>query len=447
MFWKQKYPVGRGDRDDDDDDDDKNKSNEDYHGEDYVYYSEKEVDESILSFLKSDEEEEEEEEEQMDAEHGADNDDGDEEEEEDSSYAPSSINRTQEEADHNLDGNDNATSLATSPYSRLLSNLFFLSGATLYVWTSYYVCDYYQRNGSIPREAINTEIPAQAGENDDDLYELLFQANAKSASSYVTLYMAYSFAASLCWALQGFWNTCFSVGGCRGRIHAVLWTLAALWSLTSSALVLKDSYLSEIFLSVSVHLFAFAALATFCVAKPPSLQGVKCCLPFYCCCCTPVRWLRLADFILILGTLGDVVLSYLNLWKDDLIGNTTVGVTHLLYGNMATAGCWGLCALVYVMVSFGEVCCFSRGHKQDAVDDDQESAKHIKDDQGDDDEESQESNNQNYLPQKAPLTRGPTDDTANDDASVTSFSSWWTAGPATSEGIARSSLDDIFGRH
>ena len=64
------------------------------------------------------------------------------------------------------------------------------------------------------------------------------------------------------------------------------------------------------------------------------------------------------------------------------------------------------------------------------------------------DEESQDSDDDNrkYLPQKATLTRGPTDDTANDDASVTSFSSWWTAGPANKDGIAKSSLDNIFGR-
>ena len=41
-----------------------------------------------------------------------------------------------------------------------------------------------------------------------------------------------------------------------------------------------------------------------------------------------------------------------------------------------------------------------------------------------------------------------TEDTANDDASVSSFSSWWTAGPgpANKADITRSSLDKIFGR-
>lgn len=440
MFWKQKYPIV-GIRDNDGSERESisggsHEVDEENLAQDYDVFSEKDVDESILSFLKSDEEEE------VGGAalgvNGSNIDDGD------VSYAPSSADRSRDNA-HDPDTVFPDSDSTFSAWSNLLSNSLFLFGSTLYVWTSYYSYDYFQQYGAFPRDAgVREEVV-----DDDILDELFFQANAKSSSSYVTLYMAYSFAAALCFALQGFWNTCFAPQ-CRGRIHAILWALAAMWGMTSSALVLKDQYLSGIFASVRVHLFALAAFYSCCVPKPSTLRKAQCCLPRCCCCCNPGRWLRLADCILIFGTLGDTVLSYLYLWRNEL-ENSAITPIHLLYGGMAAAGCWGLCAMMYIFISLGQVCgcCGSQQRKNQEEDaDDQESKAYYIGGGNDDDDESQESNGPSYLPQdqKLKLQRGPTDDTANDDASVTSFSSWWTAGPATKDGIAPSSLDNIFGR-
>ena len=80
------------------------------------------------------------------------------------------------------------------------------------------------------------------------------------------------------------------------------------------------------------------------------------------------------------------------------------------------------------------------------------SAAYVYEDNADDedDEESQDQRN-HYAPNKylvPEIKQEHTEDTANDDASVSSFSSWWTAGPgpANKADIARSSLDKIFGR-
>jgi hypothetical protein len=432
MFWKEKYPVStetNNQRQASDDD-------EDHENYDCVF-SERSVDESILSFLKSDEEEDDEKvgdsilDDATASKKGDDQNDRD-----DISSAPSSI-----VSPHNDNTRDRTSKFSfSSSCTRLNSNILFLFGASIYVWTSYYVYDYFSQSGTDPRRDIT--LP-QEGDNDD--YEFLFQANSKSTSSYVSLYMAFSFAANLSWAVQGLWNTCFASSKCHFRLHAILWTLAALCGMSSSALLLKDQFLSEIFHSVSVHLFAIAALTMICMPKPTTLQGVKCCLPC-CCCCTPVRWLRLADCFLILGTLGDVILSYFGFWKEDIEENTDIQPFHLLYGAMATAGCWGLCAVIYVIISIAEIWCLGSQPCHDEQNDNKDLPQNEDKDEDVNDEESQGSKHQKYLPERASLTRGPTDDTANDDGSITSFSSWWTAGPATKEDIAKSSLDNIFGR-
>ncbi|KAG7365886.1 hypothetical protein IV203_028556 [Nitzschia inconspicua] len=429
----------------------------------YDVFSDRDLDESILSFLKTDDIE-------------GDDDDVDEE---DVMMAQMMINDDDDNNDkgsifamdrsyeigRSMDDDDHAetATTSTSACSRLFSNAMFLFGATLYVWTSYYVYDYYQRYGTVPREdthyvtTTNTDDVTQV----DDMYDFFFQVNPNSTSSFVTLYMAYTFATYLCWTIQGFWNCFFlSYGGSRrGRVQAILWTLAGLCGMTSSALVLKEPNWSDILNIVRTHLFALSALFTCCIAKPESIQKMQCGI-FSCCYCTPVRWLRVADAILILATLADVVLVYMNLWKDDgWMQNTSILPIHLLYAAMASAGGWGLAALIYSTMSVTERCCYSpKQHFENNVNNNNNKTKNAadtrknqqqkqqqqKDDEedDDDDEESQESKRNTYLPEKT-LTRGPTDDTANDDASV---SSWWTAGPQSNDGIARSSLDNIFGR-
>ncbi|KAL3937364.1 MAG: hypothetical protein SGARI_002148, partial [Bacillariaceae sp.] len=222
-----------------------------------------------------------------------------------------------------------------------------------------------------------------------------------------------------------------------------------------------DEYMAEFFQLVAVHLYMLAAMDVSCMSKSSSSNTTTTCLY----CCSPLRWLRLADIVLILATMGDTALAYLNLWKEQVVDNGPLTQEYLLYAGMATAGCWGLSALVYVLVAMAELCCCNRRSKRSSNDYDDEvvSAKddpeasvysekqhhEVYEDGGDsddDDEESQESDRplNKYLPQS--LKQEHTEDTADDDASVTSFSSWWTAGPKSKDGIARSSLDKIFGR-
>ena len=327
-----------------------------------------------------------------------------------------------------------------------MSSLFFVSGAALYIYSAYYAYDYFVSTGATPTQDTSQQQP------------VIFQANAKSQDSQVTDYMACTFAAALCFAMMGSWNLCngSTSSSCWTRLisHGT-WTVAAVWAMASSALVIKDPYLSEVFHSVSVHLYLFAALILWCTAKG-RVPNDK----VHLLCCTNLRWLRLADTILVLGTMGDVALSYLMLWKEQVVDDTNGPITqeHLLYAGMATAGCWGVCALVHFAVSFGEACCCRSGAKHDEEeknhDDEEEdlnSAAYVYEDKDEEDEidvdESQR--RKHYAPNKylgPEIKQEQTEDTANDDASVSSFASWWTAGPATKDGITRSSLDKIFGR-
>ncbi|KAG7351787.1 hypothetical protein IV203_007835 [Nitzschia inconspicua] len=463
MISMEKY-----DGKDDDDHDAIEVDNKENLAQPYDVFSDRDLDESILSFLKTDDIEGDD----------IDDDDDDDVDDEDVMMAQMMINdddtndkgsifamdRSYEIGRSMDDDHPETTTTSTSACSRLFSNTMFLFGATLYVWTSYYVYDYYQRYGTVPREDTHYVVTATTNTDVtqvDDMYDFFFQVNSNSTSSFVTLYMAYTFATYLCWTIQGLWNCFFlSHGGSRrGRVQAILWTLAGLCGMTSSALVLKEPNWSEILNIVRTHLFAISALFTCCITKPESLQNMQCGI-FSCCCCTPVRWLRLADAILSLSTLADVVLVYMNLWKDDdWMQNTSILPIHLLYAAMASAGGWALAALIYSTMSVTERFCYSpkqhfennktnnnktKNKSDTAKNQQQQQQKHDEEDD-DDDEESQESRRNTYLPEKT-LTRGPTDDTANDDASVSSFSSWWTAGPQSNEGIARSSLDNIFGR-
>jgi hypothetical protein len=312
-----------------------------------------------------------------------------------------------------------------------------VTGAALYIYSSYYAYDYYLKNAAIPIENFIHQ-------------QVIFQANAQSDNSLVTDYMAYTFAAAICFAMMGAWNFCGATGTCLSRLcsHGT-WTVGAIWAMASSALLIKDESSSLLFHSVSVHLYMMAALVTLCKIKGTCNDN------YHLFCCTSLRWLRLADVLLILATMGDVTLSYLYLWKQQVVDDGPLTQEQLLYAGMATAGCWGLCALLYFAVSFVEVCC-CRGSKRDEIhrnddeeEEDLESGPHVYEDNDDDEDDDESQDRNQYAPSKytiPQIKQEPTEDTANDDASVSSFSSWWTAGPATKEGIARSSLDKIFGR-
>jgi hypothetical protein len=181
--------------------------------------------------------------------------------------------------------------------------------------------------------------------------------------------------------------------------------------------------------------------------------------------------LYLANIVLVAGILMDTLLSYFDFFYTDKV-ETVISQTDILIIGMAAAGCWWLsAALNLIQTAYDEgmfsCCCrpcfcFCRRRRRstttkttnDMVEKDVEDQGPVRrdqdnddDDDDDDDDSSQDDDNSrpraSYLPYKTPLRQDLTEDTANDEASVTSF---WSEGPTSKEAITRSSLDNIFGR-
>jgi hypothetical protein len=360
---------------------------------------------------------------------------------------------------------------------QFLSNLLFFFGSTLYIWTAYYVWEYYQLHQQFPREEAEEEQQQQQDQDQQEQQQysliqgdhdghddILFYANAnRYNTSYVTYYMAYTFAAMVCFAMSGLVNLCVS-----HKKYNLVFVFAALWGMASSALVVVDTYLSQIFAMVSVHVFALQALLMVCFANRPNPMH-KATTPMGRgrICTIPMLWLRIADFLFLLGTLADVVLSYFVLWKEQVVDEGPMNNVDLLYLAMAAAACWWICATIYLWGNVWAMSCGRRRRSRslpDNVDNDladtkSDQSKDVEqidqdfeqnDDEEDDEEDEQESrysyiHKNKYIVQKhASLKQRYTEETTDDEEG--SVMSIWTEGPKTAEAIARSSLDSIFGR-
>jgi hypothetical protein len=128
------------------------------------------------------------------------------------------------------------------------------------------------------------------------------------------------FSAALCFVFAGILDFVYKPG-CLGACMI----LAGLFGLASAVLVEEDEWLSIVFNSVSVHLFALEAIQV-CYWQE-SFPGLD-------------LWFQLASYFFLVGTLIDVGLSYVISW-----GNFGYGLAKIA---IFSACCWLVTAFIYV---------------------------------------------------------------------------------------------------
>jgi FtsH-binding integral membrane protein len=360
--------------------------------------------------------------------------------------------------DDDINNNHNNDSFETVPMersrcstvARWTSDVLFVLSAALYAWTSYYVFE-------TATTTTTTDQELEVERSGMLQVSVLFVANInRPTTSQVTHLMTYKFAAYMGYMLVGCLNLKDSP-----RVYTI-WIVAAVLGMVSSAMIEKDTDLSLILNSVAVHLFLLSAF----------IMSVILCKSSRGCCARNMMVLYLANIVLVAGILMDTLLSYFDFFYTDKV-ETVISQTDILIIGMAAAGCWWLSsALNLIQTAYDEGifsccrrCCFcfcrrrrrsttSATKDDDKVQQDIEDQGPVRRDQDndddnddDDDDSSQDDDNSrpraSYLPYKTALRQDPTEDTANDEASVTSF---WSEGPTNKEAITRSSLDNIFGR-
>jgi hypothetical protein len=182
---------------------------------------------------------------------------------------------------------------------------------------------------------------APAGANEDDDYYLF----ATKSGVWVSRYQIVYFVAALCFVLSGGLDFIHK----PWWILSLIFILAGICGLVSAMLVEEYEYLSEVFNSISVHLFMVEAVGLFlhhrhaeilakdgATATWPKQQQVLMsrlhCL---------VRW---GDVSFITGTCMDVILSYSYVrGTGETIPISIVGVV--------SANLWLLCSLIYLMAT------------------------------------------------------------------------------------------------
>uniref|UniRef100_A0A6U5HFX6 Uncharacterized protein n=1 Tax=Grammatophora oceanica TaxID=210454 RepID=A0A6U5HFX6_9STRA len=267
---------------------------------------------------------------------------------------------------------------------KLASDLLFVLGSLLYVILAFDPIDYYQWSGSlsIPQDVVDTKtddafwwawydenglIPEDVYNADDDVtlydwYENSFPDEGHVfdvGNTYVTRYMILYFSAAMCFFLVGImsfwvWRHWF----------ALVMVVAALFGIASSLFVVENERLAIIFNSVSVHLFAFEAIYLLVFfRRQQQVDDDNMDLATKHVIEDSQRALMLGDIFFVIGTLGDLILSYFS-----LVG--TFRLPHA-YAAIAAAACWFICSCVYLLVTSVEIM-RSRAERNDEYDDGQE---------------------------------------------------------------------------
>jgi hypothetical protein len=388
-------------------------------------------------------------------------------------------NSHDESTTNNNDKGDDSRSIFSSCLS-LLSRILFATGAGLQLWLSITYLGYYRHYEGIPFNVVVADddatwmdhyegtdgIPQNVLEGNDSTggealsawYESTFWKDRDNTDDYifqvivgregsnVSQIMAISFSASFCFLLTGLLDGCCLSTPRRRRLACCVvygaMILASAFGIASACLLEKDKDLSVIFDMVSVHLFFIQAISLLLGCGSDNAHGCG-------------RLTILAHLFFVLGTVGDVTLSYFYLFEQFEVWHS--------YMSIGSSSSWCLAALIYGLVALSVCCCGNKrartidgGRRSvtDGSDDPEEDDEEVR---GEDDGSSSSSDDEYqgginaYLKRQSQQQKQQTvsamDPPDNDDAaSITSF---WTAGPGpeNEKDIARSSLDAIFGRN
>eukprot|EP00545_Synedropsis_sp_CCMP1620_P003228 CAMPEP_0119015270 /NCGR_PEP_ID=MMETSP1176-20130426/10725_1 /TAXON_ID=265551 /ORGANISM="Synedropsis recta cf, Strain CCMP1620" /LENGTH=283 /DNA_ID=CAMNT_0006968549 /DNA_START=54 /DNA_END=905 /DNA_ORIENTATION=- len=210
---------------------------------------------------------------------------------------------------------------------QIILNLFFVAGSVLYLIMAVEALDWYKYERLVPDDVLDADDDYSwefwYNETDIEAWEddYIFQVN----DAWVTRYMMFYFAAAMCFLATGllsWWSD--------REWFSIMMIIAASFGIASSMLIVKNEWLSIVFNSVSVHLFALEAFTILATRR------------------AKYRWLFAADIFFMAGNVMDVVLSYFHV-------NDTFELPHARTA-IAAAFFWLACSVVYLgTVIYGRV--------------------------------------------------------------------------------------------
>lgn len=200
----------------------------------------------------------------------------------------------------------------------LASNIWFLIASILYVWLAVITFQYYDMLNAVPSWVLAADDDySWIGYWDDDY---VFQAGSQWVSRYTIVY----FVAAMGFVITGLidfikWPS----------ILAFIFILAGGFGVASAICTDVNPRLSNIFNSVSVHMFMIEAIGL--LFRRSFFGGVE-------------LWLRLSDSFFLIGSLMDVAISYTAIFN---VFNMTLAVLGIV------AAClWVLTALIYIGTTY-----------------------------------------------------------------------------------------------
>jgi len=234
----------------------------------------------------------------------------------------------------------------------MISNMFFVIASSLYVALAVQHVKYEEKIGLVDGEALD-EIFGYEGDDDWYFYNEYYMETGmnytddnlqvfKGTGTYITVYQTIYFFAALCFVISG------SIDFIRDRsLLSVIFVFAGGFGLASACVVNSNEHLSSIFNSVCIHLFLFEAVGVF---FRNYLSSNKVCLKFM---------ILFANMCWVLGTLLDLVFSYLFLFKKSSI--------EIAYASIFSASLWLVCALLYIIATIWDECESSKKYKAGLV--------------------------------------------------------------------------------
>eukprot|EP00536_Pseudo-nitzschia_multiseries_P003583 jgi/Psemu1/284502/fgenesh1_pg.56_\ len=324
--------------------------------------------------------------------------------------------------------------------TEFLADLSFFFGSTMYLWLVI----------SQAKDFLISRSSANEGSNGDDTIQFADSTWSRSNNSayfledqvifkQITLHVLYGFSAGMLMFAAGFLRFFTTARNASDKIPCAIMCLAAVFAMVSSALVRTYPFWSDCLYSVSVHLFAFQAtiLLLWRSTSTRGMVGMSC-----------IR--LLGDCLYFMATVGAIAVSYFYLF--DATDWLPFEYEYLEVGSYVV---WWWASVVYLVQTMCLLVCHRNRDKEKDGCCCRRGALYY-------DEDSYGQGIPKSLRQKDTLSTCEDDDreeasayqrkTSNRKAAPRdeeqSVMSLWTAGPgpANREHIARSSLDDIFGR-
>jgi hypothetical protein len=222
----------------------------------------------------------------------------------------------------------------------LWSNIMFAIASCFYVTLAVVGLQFETQVQDYPDEVYNSQDDepwVEMGFQDD--YILKF--GDSETGIWVTRYTTFYFLAALCFLLTGFLDYCQEPG-----VVAAIFIMAGAFGVASATVSEKDERLSTILNSVSVHLFCLEAISHYLYRH--WLADASVWLKYF---------VHFGDGCWIVGSLMDVVLSYIDLMRDRYS-------VRLSTADVVAASLWLTCSLVYIVATIIQVSRLFREYRQ-----------------------------------------------------------------------------------